>query len=67
MNNIKESRMRLNVSQRKLSLLTGISTYRISSIECAYIRPTNEELCKIQKALSKVQKELQTLGFGGCL
>lgn len=65
MKNIKECREKLSVSQRKLSAITGISTFKISSHECGYKHLTEAEVDKLFKALDTIKMGMVEIGTGG--
>ncbi len=60
MNMYKLRRLRMRLKQYDVSKQTGISQSKLSLIENGYVRPTDEERRKLNKALSircKVNEE----------
>ncbi len=52
---IKQARIRLSITQRKLALLTGISTSMINQIESGRCKPSYETARKIFEILSSLE------------
>ena len=52
---IKQARIRLSITQRRLALLTGISTSMINQIESGRCKPSYETARKIFEILSSLE------------
>ena len=63
---IKQARVRLGITQRKLATLTGISTSMINQIESGRCKPSYETARKIFEVLSSLEG-LQFYEGGGYL
>lgn len=61
---ILTKRKALNVSQRRLATLTGISTYKISTYECGYESPSTREIELMNKALIEIETQQQSSNLG---
>lgn len=54
---LRKKRDKVYISQKELSVKTGISRYKISDFECGYCELTFEELLKIQTYLDEVAEK----------
>ena len=61
---IKEERKKLNVTQKKLAVMTGVSTSMINQIESGRSKPSYETAKKIFESLAKLEGKTSTRKAG---
>src|SRR5215475_6595262 len=54
---IKQARRRIGITQKRLALLTGISTSLVNQIECGRCRPSYETARKIFEILASLEQQ----------
>ena len=57
---IKEERKKLNVTQKKLAAMTGVSTSMINQIESGRCKPSYNTAKKIFESLAKLEGQTST-------
>lgn len=57
---LKSLRQSNNLSQYKLSILTGISRYKISMVECGYSKLSPKQTEKVNRVIESYIKNKQT-------
>ena len=61
---IKEERKKLNVTQKKLAAMTGVSTSMINQIESGRCKPSYDTAKKIFESLAKLEGQISTRKAG---
>ena len=61
---IKEERKKLNVTQKKLAAMTGVSTSMINQIESGRCKPSYNTAKKIFESLAKLEGQTSTRKAG---
>ena len=57
---IKEERKKLNLTQKKLAIMTGVSTSMINQIESGRCKPSYDTAKKIFESLAKLERQTST-------
>ena len=61
---IKEERRKLNITQKKLAAMTGVSTSMINQIESGRCKPSYSTAKKIFESLAKLEGQISTRNAG---
>jgi len=61
---IKEERKKLNLTQKKLAVMTGVSTSMINQIESGRSKPSYDTAKKIFESLAKLEGQISTRKAG---
>jgi len=61
---IKEERRKLNITQKKLAVMTGVSTSMINQIESGRCKPSYSTAKKIFESLAKLEGQISTRKAG---
>ena len=61
---IKEERKKLNLTQKKLAIMTGVSTSMINQIESGRSKPSYDTAKKIFESLAKLEGQASTHNAG---
>ena len=61
---IKEERKKLNLTQKKLAVMTGVSTSMINQIESGRSKPSYDTAKKIFESLAKLEGQTSTHNAG---
>ena len=61
---IKEERKKLNMTQKKLAIMTGVSTSMINQIESGRCQPSYSTAKKIFESLAKLEGQTSTRKAG---
>ena len=57
---IKEERKKLSITQKKLAIMTGVSTSMINQIESGRCKPSYDTAKKIFESLAKLERQTST-------